>query len=103
MNQFWQWWRHIPDYLSPTIFQIGPFQLRYYGLMYIVAFIIVYLLVLHRLKNEVYDYSRDVVQNYLLWAMMGVLIGGRLGYAVFYDLKYFVSFLSNYLLLVDFF
>ena len=91
MNQFWQWWQHIPGHLSPTILQIGPFQLRYYGLMYIVAFVIVYLLVSHRLKNEVYEYSKDVVQNYLLWAMMGVLIGGRLGYAVFYDLNFFIS------------
>ena len=91
MNQFWQWWQHIPSYLSPTIFQIGPFQLRYYGLMYIVAFIIFYLLVLYRLKHEVYEYSKDVVQNYLLWAMMGVLIGGRLGYAAFYNLKFFIS------------
>jgi len=59
--------------------------------MYIVAFIIFYLLVLYRLKHEVYEYSKDVVQNYLLWAMMGVLIGGRLGYAAFYNLKFFIS------------
>ena len=58
-DQFINSWQHIPENITPYIFQIGEFQLRYYGLMYIVAFAVVYLLSLYRLKHEDYDYSKD--------------------------------------------
>ena len=53
------WWNHIPEYINPNIIEIGSFQLRYYGLMYVVAFTIVYLLALYRLKNEKYRIILD--------------------------------------------
>lgn len=91
LNQFLKLWNHIPEYIDPTFVHIGPFQIRYYGLMYIVAFLIVYLLVIHRIKNEDYNYSKATIQNYFIWAILGVMIGGRLGYVVFYNLKYYIA------------
>ena len=38
MNNFWIWWQHLPEKMSPVIFEIGWFKLQYYGLMYIIAF-----------------------------------------------------------------
>ncbi len=38
-------WQQIPAHINPAIFSTGSFQLRYYSLMYIVAFVIVYFLV----------------------------------------------------------
>jgi phosphatidylglycerol:prolipoprotein diacylglycerol transferase len=35
-------WQHLPVQISPTIFSFGSFQLRYYSLMYLVAFAVVY-------------------------------------------------------------
>jgi len=85
------WWNHIPEHINPNIFEIGSFQIRYYGLMYIVAFTITYLLVLHRLNNEGYKYSKAVIQNYFVWSILGVLIGGKLGFVLFYNLPYFIA------------
>jgi prolipoprotein diacylglyceryltransferase len=51
MENFLSWWNHIPEYINPNIVTIGSFQIRYYGLMYVVAFAIVYLLVLYRLTK----------------------------------------------------
>jgi len=85
------WWKHIPEHINPNIVEIGSFQIRYYGLMYVIAFAITYLLVLHRLKNENYKYSKTLVQKYFIWAVLGVLVGGRLGFILFYDLKYFIE------------
>lgn len=85
------WWHNIPKHINPNIVEIGSFQLRYYGLMYVVAFTIVYLLVLYRLKNEKSEFSKETIQNYFGWAIMGVIIGGRLGYVLFYDFKYFAA------------
>jgi phosphatidylglycerol:prolipoprotein diacylglycerol transferase len=85
------WWNHIPEHINPDIIQIGSFQIRYYGLMYFVAFAITYLLVLYRLKTERYEYSKAVIQEYFIWAILGVMLGGRFGFVLFYDLKYFIS------------
>jgi len=84
-------WQHIPEHISPTIFQIGSFQLRYYGLMYLVAFFITYLLVIYRTKDERYEYSKDMIQDYSVWAILGLLIGARLGYVLFYSVGYYLS------------
>jgi phosphatidylglycerol:prolipoprotein diacylglycerol transferase len=85
------WWNSIPKHINPNIVEIGSFQLRYYGLMYVVAFTIVYLLALYRLKNENYEFPKETIQNYFGWAIIGVIIGGRLGYVLFYDFKYFAA------------
>jgi len=52
MEGFWNWWQHLPQHISPVIFQIGSFKLQYYGLMYIVAFGFTYFLVLYRLRRN---------------------------------------------------
>lgn len=91
MNQFLHFWQHIPEHIDPIIVQIGQLQIRYYGLLYIVAFSIVYLLVIYRIKTEGYHYSRDIIQNCFVWAILGLLIGARLGYVLFYNLPYYLS------------
>ena len=85
------WWNHIPEHINPNIIEIRSLQIRYYGVMYLVAFTITYLLVLHRLKNEGYEYPKAVVQKYFVWAILGLLIGGKLGFILFYDLMYFIT------------
>lgn len=91
MNQFLKFWNHIPEHINPNLVQIGQFQVRYYGLMYVVAFSIVYLLTLYRIKNEPFKYTKDTIQNYFIWAILGVMIGGRIGYVLFYNLKYYTA------------
>jgi phosphatidylglycerol:prolipoprotein diacylglycerol transferase len=83
-------WQQIPAHITPYLFSIGSFQLRYYSLMYIVAFVIVYFLVMHRIKNEKYKYTSEDIQDYLVWAMVGVLLGARLGDVLFYNLDYYL-------------
>ena len=46
MYDFQTWWQHLPQNIDPVIFEIGSFKLQYYGLMYIVAFGITYILVI---------------------------------------------------------
>src|SRR5450759_2344255 len=84
-------WQNLPSQINPAIFSIGSFQLRYYSLMYIVAFAIVYFLVLYRIKHEKYKYTTEDIQDYLVWAMIGVLIGGRLGEVLVYNFGYFAQ------------
>ncbi len=89
MESFINVWQNLPAQISPTLFGIGSFQLRYYSLMYIVAFAVVYMIVLYRIKDEKYEYTAATIQDYMVWAMLGVIIGGRLGYALFYNFGYY--------------
>ena len=85
------WWSHIPEHINPNIVEMGSFQIRYYGLMYLVAFATTYLLICHRLKSERYEYPKNIIQIFFLYAILGVMIGGRVGYVLFYDLMYFLE------------
>ena len=95
-------WQHLPAQISPIIFSFGSFQLRYYSLMYLVAFAIVYFLTLYRIKNENYKYTAETIQDYLVWAMLGVIIGGRFGYALFYNFGYYFQHPLEIILPFDF-
>ena len=86
------WWQHLPEKMSPVIFEIGGFKLQYYGLMYIIAFVITYGMVLYRVRHEKrFRVSNDDVQNLMLFIMIGVIAGGRVGYVLFYNLTYYLE------------
>ena len=90
-NGFWHWWQHLPEKISPVIFEIGWFKLQYYGLMYIVAFAVVYGIVRFRLKREGrFNVTCDQVNDLMVNMIFGVIIGARLGYVLFYNLRYYI-------------
>jgi len=91
MNDLINLWQHLPEHIRPYIFQVGQFQVRYYGLMYIVAFTVFYLLSVYRLKHENFSYSKSDVENYFTWAILGLLVGARMGYVFFYNFSYYIS------------
>jgi len=84
-------WQHLPENISPVIFEVGFFRLQYYGLMYLVAFGITYVLVLYRIKHESrFDISKDQVKELTLSIILGLMIGARLGYVLFYNFLYYL-------------
>jgi phosphatidylglycerol:prolipoprotein diacylglycerol transferase len=95
-------WQHIPESISPNLFEIGAFQIRYYSLMYIVAFMLTYILVAYRIKRDGYDYSLEIIQDYFIWAIIGLILGARLGYVLFYHLDYYLIHPLEILLPFDF-
>jgi phosphatidylglycerol---prolipoprotein diacylglyceryl transferase len=84
-------WQHLPAQISPYLFQIGTFQVRYYSVMYLVAFALTYLLVTYRIRREHYEYSAELIQDYFVWAILGLILGARLGYVLFYNLSYYAG------------
>jgi phosphatidylglycerol:prolipoprotein diacylglycerol transferase len=91
MSEFWDWWQHLPQNISPVIFQIGWFKLQYYGLMYIVAFACTYFLVLYRCKREErFEFSKNQINDLTTYAILGLIAGARLGYVLFYNLSYYL-------------
>ncbi len=90
MNGFWEWWQRIPYNLDPVIVSIGGFELRWYGMMYVIAFVLTYVLVQYRVKQDETEYSQEVIEHFFVLAILGVLLGGRLGYVLFYNFGYYL-------------
>lgn len=95
-------WQELPYHISPNIFTIGAFQMRYYGLMYLAAFFVTYALVSHRLKREAFSYSIETIQDFFLWGIAGLIIGARLGYVLFYNPAYYLRHPMEIVLPFDF-
>ena len=92
MTSFLAWWQTLPGSISPVLLELGPLKLRYYGLMYVVAFAIVYALVLFRIKKEDnFNISKAQVNDLATAMILGLIIGARLGYVVFYNFSYYLG------------
>lgn len=91
MNDFLAWWQHLPSSMQPVIFSVGGVSIRWYGTMYIIAFSIVYLLSRYRIETEKLPFDKAYPGDVLTWAMAGVLLGGRIGYILFYGFQGFLA------------
>lgn len=77
--------------LNPILVEIGPFRVSWYGLMYIVGFLASYILVRYQMKKKDFGISRIEIENLYFYLIIGLIIGARLGYVIFYDLKMYLS------------
>ena len=74
---------NYPSWLKPEIFPGLP--IRWYGLMYIVAFGIAYFLVRKQIKEKNLKITDDTLTSLFTWGILGILLGARLFYALVYD------------------
>lgn len=102
MEQMIACWQKLPYHMSPDIFTLGAFQLRYYGLMYLTAFFSTYGLISYRLKSEKFVYSTETIQSFFFWGLLGLIIGARLGYVLFYNAGYYLLHPLEIFLPLDF-
>jgi len=70
--------------IDPVALSLGPLQIHWYGLMYLFGFVGAWLL--GRLRAERYGWTVEQVEDLLFYGAIGVIVGGRLGYTLFYDL-----------------
>src|SRR6266581_952946 len=81
----------FPDLgLSPVALHIGPFDLRWYSLAYLAGIFIGYWYALRLLKQPGAPMARRHADDLVFYAALGVILGGRLGYVLFYKpVEYF--------------
>lgn len=77
--------------IDPVIFSLGPLKVRWYGLMYIFGFLAAYLLVGYQARKFHWQQLLKHLDNLNLAIIAGVILGGRLGYVVFYNLSYYLQ------------
>ncbi|TET93858.1 MAG: prolipoprotein diacylglyceryl transferase [Desulfobacteraceae bacterium] len=77
--------------INPTIINIGPLQIRWYGVMYILAFLASYFLVRYQIRKKRLNIDINTVNDLFLFLIIGLIIGARLGYVIFYNLPFYLS------------
>ena len=77
-----------PD-IKPEIFSIGPFAVRWYALAYIAGLVIGWQIMRRVCTQPPKVLSPEKIDDFLLWAALGVILGGRIGYVLFYKPSFF--------------
>jgi phosphatidylglycerol:prolipoprotein diacylglycerol transferase len=76
---------------DPVAFSLGPLAIRWYGLMYLVAFAQFLLLGRWLIKQRAARMTVEQLDDLLFYGMLGVIIGGRLGQVLFYEPAYYLA------------
>ena len=71
--------------INPILLEIGPFQIRYYGLFYALGFVITYFLIYHLAKRKNLPITKDDAADFIIYQVIGVVLGARIAYVIFYN------------------
>jgi len=77
--------------IDPVLIHIGPLQLRWYGLMYIIGFVLAYVVLVHIAKKKDYDMTKAEIEDLLAYCVAGLIIGARIGYCLFYNPAFYLE------------
>ncbi|RYU69058.1 prolipoprotein diacylglyceryl transferase [Aliivibrio finisterrensis] len=78
-------------HIDPVLIEIGPLAVRWYGLMYLFGFMFALWLANKRADKPNSGWTRDQVSDLLFAGFLGVVIGGRVGYVLFYNFGHFLE------------
>lgn len=77
--------------INPVLLSLGPLQIRWYGLMYVIGFGAAYKLVAHQARRFGWSQMLRQLDDMNLALIFGVILGGRLGYVIFYNPAHYLS------------
>lgn len=83
--------------LSPVLFDLGPVQIRWYGLMYVIGFIIAGLILKHLVKQNFFKISLDKIDSLVTMMIVCMFIGARAAYVFIYNWDYYSENLMDLL------
>lgn len=81
----------IHPQFDPILISIGPLAIRWYALSYIVGFMLFLWLGRRRIAQGNTLFTREMLDDFLTWGILGVIIGGRLGYVLFYKFSTYID------------
>jgi phosphatidylglycerol:prolipoprotein diacylglycerol transferase len=76
--------------IDPVAIQIGPLAVRWYALAYIAGIVLGWRYAIHLLRRPPQVMDRATLDDFIVWATLGVILGGRLGYVLFYRPGYYL-------------
>jgi phosphatidylglycerol:prolipoprotein diacylglycerol transferase len=88
----------IQPEIDPVALRVGPLAIHWYGITYLIAFALFFVLAARRLRHQPFasvtdpaPWRRADIEDMLFWGVLGVIIGGRLGYCLFYKPGYYLA------------
>jgi phosphatidylglycerol:prolipoprotein diacylglycerol transferase len=77
--------------IDPVLVHLGPVQIRWYGTMYLIGFLAGYLLLKRQIREGLFRVTLDQLGSLTTALILGVILGGRLGYVLFYDFSTYLE------------
>jgi len=77
--------------INPVLVTLGPFSIRYYGIIYALGFLIAYLFLRYQITHKKLKMTHEQLDSYLLWLILGVVIGARIFEIIFFSWSYYAS------------
>ncbi len=78
-------WQHIYEHFDPIAFYIFGFPVHWYGIMYVLALLTALFFAEWLVKHDNLPFTKKELDIYFVWAEIGVIVGARVGYILFYD------------------
>ncbi|BAF69484.1 prolipoprotein diacylglyceryl transferase [Nitratiruptor sp. SB155-2] len=79
------YWNHIYEHFNPIAFTIFDVPVHWYGIMYVLALLVALLVAQWIVKKDNLPFTKEELDIYFIWAEIGVILGARIGYILFYD------------------
>ena len=76
---------------NPIAFELGPVKVHWYGIMYLLGFAAAWWLARRRAKEPRSTWTPAEVDDLIFYCMLGVILGGRIGYVLFYGMQYWAK------------
>ena len=76
--------------IEPILIEIGPLAVRWYGLMYLLAFLACYVLGSQRAGKDDSGWEKTDVSDLIFYGVVGTIVGGRFGFVLFYSFDKFL-------------
>lgn len=77
--------------LNPILLDLGPLQIRWYGLMYVVSFVVAYFLLTHLSRKKFFKLPPSQIEPYLFYCFIGLFVGARFFYVFVYNFNHYIS------------
>ena len=81
--------------INPNLIEIGPLKVRWYGLMYVLGFLSAYFLIPHQDRSRRIGLEGKRLQDLIFYLAVGLVVGARFGYVLFYQFPYLAEYLRN--------
>lgn len=78
-------------HIDPVLLQVGPLSIRWYGLAYVAGILLGWQCCRYLAKRGFIDIAPHHVDDFIPWATLGIIVGGRLGEVFFYNTSYYLS------------
>lgn len=77
--------------IDPVAISLGPIKIHWYGLMYVIGFLALWFFASRRAKQPDSGWTAEQVSDFVFYGALGVILGGRLGYMLFYNLPHYLA------------